>query len=135
MIKFDPLVHVDGASKITDDDGEWPNFHDAEIRRIVLDAGDMRPDDNVWIGPSIEIQFVLQALVQPVTTTLKFTGCDRVKLDDFNHSNDIYELEFQFEDRGFFTNGTPLPPWIHVRIVPGFGAALEFVCFGAEVVS
>ena len=135
MEAFDPLVHVDGAEKLTGENGAWPNFHDAEIRHIVLDAGDMRPDDDVWIGPSIEIQFDLQAFEVPFKTTLRFEDCEQIELAGFNHSNDIYELEFSFENRGTYTNGAPLPPYIRVKVVSGFGVALTFVCFRVKVVS
>jgi len=53
---------------------------------------------------------------------------------DFNHSNQIQDLSFAFEGRGYYTDGvTPLPPYIRVTFHRGFGVHLRFRCFRAEV--
>jgi len=48
---FDPMRDVVGAAALLP--ACWPNFHDAFVRTRVFDAGDMRPEDNVFIGPQI----------------------------------------------------------------------------------
>ena len=61
MTEFDPLQHVIDSHLILDR-GEWPNFHDAEVHHLHIWRGDVRPDEDVWIGPLIEATFELCAL-------------------------------------------------------------------------
>ena len=50
-------------------------------------AGDVRPEDNVWIGPVIEASFELSALENPYMAVLKFHDCDAIRMEDFNHQS------------------------------------------------
>ncbi len=60
MQPFDPLRDVENSRSILETAGNWPDFHDAMIHNISFDRGDMRPDDNVWIGPIIQARIELK---------------------------------------------------------------------------
>ena len=65
MKEFNPKEDVEDAKLILDN-GEWSNFHDAEVHNLNIWRGDVRPDDNVWIGPVIQVSFELCALEKPI---------------------------------------------------------------------
>jgi len=133
MKRFDPIEEVLDSQLILDH-GEWPNFHDAEVHNLNIWRGDVRPDDNVWIGPVIEASFELCALEKPYIVVLKFHDCESIRLEEFNHQNAVYDLQFAFEARGTLTNGEPLLPYIVVRFEGALGAALSFKCFRVQAV-
>ena len=130
--KFDPLKDVEDSAIILDH-GKWPNFHDAEVHNLSIWRGDIRPEDNVWIGPVIEVEFELCALKEPYVAALKFHDCDVIRMQEFNHQNAIYDLSFAFKDRGINEKtGMPLPPAIVVRFEQAFGVSLTFECFRVQ---
>jgi len=132
--EFDPSVDVENSAVILDN-GEWPNFHDAEIHNLNIWRGDIRPDDNVWIGPVIEVTFELCALRKPYIVALRFHDCDAIRMQEFNHQNALYDLTFNFRDRGINEKtGALLPSAIAVRFEQAFGVALTFECFRVEAV-
>lgn len=133
MKRFDPIEEV-LDSQLIFDHGEWPNFHDAEVHNLNIWRGDVRPDDNVWIGPVIEASFELCALEKPYIVVLKFYDCESIRLEEFNHQNAVYDLQFAFEARGTLTNGEPLLPHIVVSFQEAFGVALSFKCFRVQAV-
>ncbi len=133
MKEFNPIEDVDDSQLILDN-GEWPNFHDAEVHNLNIWRGDVRPDDNVWIGPVIRVSFELCALEKPYIVVLKFHDCDSIKLEEFNHQNAVYDLTFNYEARGTLKNGKPLTPYISVRFEQAFGLALSFKCFRVQAV-
>lgn len=133
MKEFDPVTHVENSELILDH-GEWPNFHDAEVLYLNMWRGDIRPEDNVWIGPIIEASFELCALEKPYIVVLKFHDCNSIRMEEFNHQNAVYDLRFTFEARGTYTNGAPLPPHILVNFEQAFGVALSFTCFRVEAI-
>lgn len=99
MKEFNPIEDVENGKLILDQ-GEWPNFHDAEVHNVNIWRGDIRPDDNVWIGPVIEATFELTALERPYIVVLKFHDCSTIRMDTFNHQNAVYDLTFRYEERG-----------------------------------
>jgi len=133
MKEFNPIEDVEDSLLILDH-GEWPNFHDAEVHNLNVWRGDVRPDDNVWIGPVIEVSFELCALEKPYFVVLKFHDCDSIRMEEFNHQNAVYDLKFKFEARGTYTNGKPLPPNISVSFEQAFGVALSFRCFRVQAI-
>ncbi len=133
MKEFVPIADVEDSQLILDN-GEWPNFHDAEVHNLNLWRGDIRPDDNVWIGPVIEVLFELCALEKPYIVVLKFHDCDSIRMEEFNHQNAVYDLTFRYENRGTYPNGKPLPPHISVRFEQAFGVALSFKCFRVQAI-
>lgn len=134
MKEFDPIEDVED-SNFALDNGKWPNFHDAEIHNISIWRGDVRPDDNVWIGPVIELVLELCALKNPFMVVLRFYDCELIRLEDFNHQNAVYDLSFKFEERGTLTNGEPLTPYIAVNFEHAFGASLSFKCFRVQAIN
>jgi hypothetical protein len=133
MKRFDPIEEVFDSQLILDQ-GAWPNFHDAEVHNLNIWRGDVRPDDNVWIGPVIEASFELCALEKPYMAVLKFHDCESVRLKEFNHQNAVYDLQFAFEARGTLLNGEPMLPYIVVSFEEAFGVALSFKCFRVQAV-
>ncbi len=136
MELFDPIKNVENASAILDR-GEWPNFHDAIVYSLNFWRGDMRPDDDIWIAPTIDASFELDALQEPYVVDIRFHSCDQIRMAHFDHNNDIYALSFAFVARGFFTDGiTPLPPYISVIFEQGSDQdpSLTFKCFRVEVI-
>ena len=131
MREFNPLKEISNCELILDGD-EWPNFHDAEIHTLNIWRGDIRPDENVWIGPVIEITFELCALKEPYIAVLKFHDCEQIELNAFNHQNALYDLTLTFEERGALNDGEPMTPHIAVKFEHAFGAALSFKCFEVE---
>ena len=100
MTHFDPIRDIENSDIILDS-GEWPNFHDAEVHNLNMWRGDVRPDDNVWIGPVIEASFELCALKNPYIAVLKFHDCDEIRMEEFNHQNAVYDLTFEYVSRGY----------------------------------
>ena len=132
MGEFDPAKVVEGSELILVD-GDWPNFHDAELHELKMWRGDVRPEDTVWIGPVIEASFELCALETPFLAVLKFHDCEAIEMAGFNHQNAMYDLEFSREPRGYLRDGTPMTPWICVRFTQAFGVRLSFKCLRIEV--
>src|SRR5690349_5815598 len=131
MTDFNPIVDVENCTAILDN-GEWPNFHDAIVYSLNFWRGDMRPDDNVWVAPTIDASFELAALERPYVVDLRFHGCDQIRLEGFDHNNDIYWLSFAREQRGYFADGvTPLSPYVRVVLEAGGTRPpmLQFRCF------
>ncbi len=133
MDAFDPIKQVIDSHVILDR-GEWPNFHDAEVHHLHIWRGDVRPDDNVWIGPVIEASFELCALEKPYLAVLKFHDCVSIRLEEFNHQNAVYDLTFTIEPRGYLNNGDPMTPYICVTFEEVFGVALSFKCLSIQAV-
>lgn len=133
MKEFNPIEDIEDSQLILDN-GEWPNFHDAEVHNLNIWRGDIRPDDDVWIGPVLEASFELCALEKPYLVVMKFHDCDSIRMEKFNHQNAVYDLKFKFEARGNYTNGEPLPPNVSVSFEQAFGVALSFKCFRVRVI-
>jgi hypothetical protein len=134
MQVFNPATDIENSQLILDD-GEWPNFHDSEVLNLNIWRGDVRPEDNVWIGPVIEITFELCALKEPFITMLRFHDCESIEMKEFNHQNALYDLGFNYESRGTNNRGEPLTPFISVNFEQAFGVALSFKCFRIQVVN
>ena len=133
MREFKPTEDVENSQLVLDR-GQWPNFHDAEVHRLNIWRGDVRPDDNVWIGMVIEATFELCALEKPYIVVLKFHDCESIRIGEFDHQNALYDLAFRYEPRGTYTNGKPLPCYIAVNFEQAFGGALTFKCSRVEAV-
>lgn len=134
MKEFNPIENVEDSDFVLDS-GKWPNFHDAEIHNISIWRGDVQPDDDVWIGPVIELTLELCAVKNPYMVVLKFHDCESIKLEGFNHQNAVNDLSFKFEERGTQTNGESLAPYIAVNFEQAFGASLSFKCFRVQAIN
>lgn len=142
MREFDPLVDIKGCAEVCDSDGSLPSFHDAFVYTLNIWHGDLRPEDNIWLGPQITASFGLfgrQASYSIEVIKLKFLDCDAIELLGFTYGGAmLYNLDFSFEDRGFYADGcTPLPPYILVTFSnsPGVKPLLKFKCFSVVAIS
>jgi hypothetical protein len=84
MNEIDPRSVVENHEAILTEDGEWPNFHDAEIIDLYLWRGDVQPEKDSYVFPQITVQLELCALQFPFKATLKFIDCSFVNLSGFN---------------------------------------------------
>lgn len=134
MNEIDPRSVVKNHEAILMEDGEWPNFHDAEIIDMYLWRGDVQPEKGQYVFPQITVQMELCALQYPFKVTFKFIDCSSVVLSGFNHQNPIMDLKFGIEERGTMTNGEPMTPYIVVEFVEVWEFDLSFKCFGVEVI-
>jgi hypothetical protein len=136
MKEFDPVHHIVGSSAILEADGTWPSFYESEVYSFNFWRGDLRPEDDVYISPTIEASIEMTRHEFPFVVDLKFHDCDSIEMTYFNYQNVLVELSFSFEERGFYADGvTPLPPYICVKIgTPSRTVALTFKCFKIEVV-
>ena len=132
MEEFDPIKHIENSG-LALDNGQWPNFHDAEVHNLNIWRGDVRPEDNVWIGTRMDISFELCALKCPYMVYMRFHDCDSIKLGEYDHQNSVYDLTFTFEDRGKLRDGTPMTPYICVKFIQAINMALSFKCMRVKV--
>jgi hypothetical protein len=134
----------DGNQILTSIFGEWPSFHDAEVIDVHLWRGDVKPgdwdDSNVF--PVLTIKVRILEATQPgaigdsardVLATFRFHDVDDVKIDGFNHQNAILGISIVPRERGQFTSGENLPPYLAVTFEPAFGIACSFRCGRAEI--
>lgn len=135
MPEIDPRKIVAGSDLILDASGKWPNFHDAEIIDLHFWQGDVRPDQDIYIGPEITVTLKLCALQFPIVAVLKFENCSNISMPAFGEQNPIMDLEFGMEDRGRMKDGTPLTPHILVHFLPAYRFALSLKCFQVSVLS
>lgn len=134
MNKFDAIENVKNIQLVLDQ-GKWPSFHDAEVHNFNIWRGDMRPDNNVWIGPVVEITFELCALKKPYIVVLKFNDCRSIRMEKLNHQDVLYDLSLKYKSRGINpANGEPLPPEISVSFAQAFNASFTFTCSGIEAI-
>lgn len=144
---FDVSRFVKSHDKITGIFGYWPSFHDAEVYELTLLRGDAAKRVAAsTVPPELVVKIHLfemtkdldelgQFIFQKFTlVTLKFLHISDMNLTGFNHQNAIYELSLETAERGHYTNGEPMTPYIVVRFKAGFGLDASFKCLGVEVV-
>jgi hypothetical protein len=139
----DPITVVAGHERLTSMFGRWPSFHDAEVVDLHLWRGEVKPgdwdDSNVFPVLTVKLRILEATQIgatdagHDVLATLRFHDVDDLKLEGFNHVNQIVELSLSIQPRGAFTDGSPLPPYIVVEFKNGFGIAASFKCFRIEV--
>jgi hypothetical protein len=134
MNDFNPLEVVENSELILVD-GLWPYFHDAEIHHFSYWKGDIRSEEDIWEGPDIVLDLELCALANPFFVKLRFSRCDTVKMSADNPDNIMLDLDMEYEERGFFSNGEPLPPYIVVKLKESFGFHLDFIWSLSALVS
>ena len=143
MKSFDPVVEIELCSLLLDSSGCWPSFHDAEVYSVSFWSGDIRPDEDIWIGPQLTVAL---GIVGPEGETpfavlrMQFLDCDLVELKGAGPgcAPFVYDLEFDFEERGFYADGlTPLSPYIRVSFSQGPNQEpfLAFRCMKVRAIS
>jgi hypothetical protein len=142
MLAIESLIQ--DSQKLTALCGTWPSFHDAEVIDLHLWRGDVKPGD--WddrnVFPVLTVKLRVLEATQPgathsgkdVLVTLRFYDVDNFKMDRFDHMNMICELSISTQERGTFTNGAGLPPYLIVNFEPGAGIRMSFRCFRIGVV-
>lgn len=142
----DPTSVVASHQLLTSIFGQWPSFHDAEVVDLHLWRGNVEPDRGTYIFPVLTVKLIIVELCRSAhdktglellpraRVTLRFRDVDELDLKGFNHCNQIVGLSFGLQERGTFTDGSPLPPYVLVKFEPGFGVSASFKCFGVEVV-
>jgi hypothetical protein len=142
MPSIEPFIQ--NSQKLTAFFGSWPSFDDSEVIECHFWRGDVKlgewDDRNVF--PVLTVKLRILEATQPkaahagqdVLVTLRFHDVDGVKMDRFNHMNAIRELSISKQERGTFTSGEKLPPYLVVQFEPGSGIMMSFRCFRIEVV-
>ncbi len=135
---------IQNSQKLTALFSVWPSFHDAEVIELNFWRGDVKPgewdDRNVFPVLTVKIRIleVTQAAAKhsgnDILATLRFYDVDDFKMDRFNHMNGITELSIKVQERGTFTSGEKLTPYLVVQFEPGSGIRMSFRCFRIEVV-
>jgi len=143
---MDITALVKNHKKLTTYFGEWPSFHDAEITDLHFWRGRLKPGD--WDDENVMPVLTLKVLILNATqsswpenqnradslATIRFHEVNDVRLENFNHGNQIIDLNLTIEERGTFMDGTRLPPYIVINFVSGFGLSLSFRCFEIEII-
>ncbi|WP_426492005.1 Imm50 family immunity protein [Hymenobacter sp. 102] len=95
-----PVIgRIANASLVLEHFGYWPNFHDAEVKKVAFEA-------NPGYYPTVT--FVLAAFQSSASTDaqgyfrqvkhceieLRFTGIKEIDFDGFSHQNVIFNLKF-----------------------------------------
>ncbi|MDU0370104.1 Imm50 family immunity protein [Hymenobacter endophyticus] len=95
-----PVIgRIANASLVLEHFGYWPNFHDAEVKKVTFEA-------NPGYYPTVT--FVLAAFETTASTDergyfrqakhceieLRFTGIKEIDFDGFGHQNVIFSLKF-----------------------------------------
>jgi hypothetical protein len=128
---------VENASLLIEHFNGWPSFHDAEV----IDIHCWRGTANVgeWTERSVFPVVTMKILIprkQDHVVTLRFHNVGEITVDGFNHINQIFDFTVAIEERGFYTNGEKLPPFLVVtmtRATREVGMAALFRCFRIEV--
>src|SRR5687768_9690009 len=117
------------AEKLITIYGSWPTFHDAEILNLDLWRGDLQPEKEIYIFPILTAKihlFVENPNTRETIATLRFTGIENLKLEEFNYQNAILSLEIKEDPNHEY-------PSLHVKIDGAFGLNASFHCSGIEV--
>jgi Immunity protein 50 len=134
---------IEHSEKLTTLFGCWPSFHDAEVSELHHWRGRVKPgdwdDSNIFPIFTVKLR-ILQATQKAHTTaspdilaTLRFHDVNDFTMSGFNHINQIVELSVTVQERGTFSNGERLPPYLVVSLERGFGISASFRCFRIEV--
>jgi hypothetical protein len=124
--------HITNADKLTTLYGSWPTFHDAEILNLDLWRGDLRPEKEIYIFPTLTVKvhlFIEHPASRETIATLRFTSVENLKLEEFNYQNAILSLEIQKDNERF----RPEYPIFHVKIDGAFGLKASFHCSEIQV--
>jgi hypothetical protein len=108
--------------------GHWPQFHDSEILRIVLDRK----------GPTATFELLAQAKGEPgqpqFRVDLRFDVIANLAIDDFNHQNVVTELTVDPVQEERWVEGK-LEDRLTVKFYSVFGAECTFTCASGQVLN
>ena len=106
--------------------GSWISFHDCEITKIELQRNDVTlllQLQAYKLSKDVDAKGYLKQ-EHPCLITFRFTGIDRLEIQDFNEQNVLFELTFDKIDEK-----------IQVTLHPSYGVRGIFLCQNAEVLS
>ena len=135
----DPAKFVENSERIVSFfGGAWPSFHDAEVISMDLYRGDVCPECDSWIGPTLTASIQVLEATQPgakhadddTLVTLRFHDVDDLRLIGFNHQNAIIGLRFSTERRA-----EGVPDYVRVAFQQAHGVDCTFRCSRVEAVN
>ncbi len=122
----DAIRLVAGANLVVARFGSWPEFHDAEVTRLLLLAQDrvLELDLRAFKQESQTDSkgFYKRSLMSLIT--IQFREIANLQLADFNEQNAIFALALNSQNNR-----------INVKISPSYGLRAAFDCAKAEVIS
>jgi hypothetical protein len=138
------MIEIDNEATLSDLFGHWPDFHDAELITLRLDATDRS-------GPLLEAEFEVAEMsseidergyykdLQRARTTLRFNRVGRLLLSDFLEQNVLSSLELSEAgpddyDR-FFGTGPVGRRRYRVKWDSAIGCEADFLCDTLEVLT
>jgi hypothetical protein len=147
MEKLQPETFIASSERLTRLFGYWPTFHDAEILEISLWRGELKPDDDLYVFPTLTVRIHLWELTDQTDddgslkqqkhtlVVLKFYNIEAVTVRDFNYLNTIEELRFSIGATEPAKSSNIKQTPVLVEFVESFGVSARFTCVGVEVVS
>jgi len=131
------MIEIQQAALLTNLFGHWPDFHDAELRILRLDASGHE-------GPALEAEFDVAEMSQEVDergyyrdrqrarTTLRFERVARLRLRDFLYQNVVAELALREagpDEHDEFFGDDPLGRRRYrVQWTSSIGCEADFLC-------
>jgi hypothetical protein len=138
------MIQIENEQILSDLFGHWPDFHDAEVIALRLDASDHS-------GPTLEAEFAIAEMSnevdergffrdrQRVRATLHFHRVARLRLTDFLYQNVVSSLELstttpqEFDE--FLGTGPEGRRKYRVTWGSSIGCRADFLCDAIEVQS
>ena len=129
---------IPGADHLINLFGYWPTFHDAEVKWLRLDRGDV----SSGAGPVLEMAVHCFEMTRDITPSgryalrkhtlahFRFHEVMDVHLENFNRQNAISGLDIVPESNPDWEH-----PYFQVTIQGGYGVSGSFHAVSAEVVS
>ena len=139
------MIEIQNASLLTDLFGHWPDFHDAEIRGLRIDASEYR-------DPVLEIDFEVAEMSdetdergyyrdrQRAVTTISFARVANLRIEGVYSQNVIFELSLEPTSPDDFDevigpDDTKPRRHYQVRWTSSLGMEASFICDAVTVVS
>ena len=130
---------IEGHSLVLGAFGRWPDFHDAEVHRVILDR--TRRTEEGAFYPSVELFIRGWNMTRDVAAGSYKLGNDCVshflfeqvtdlELDGLNHQNVLYGLEFEL-----ITEGESPLPLLSVELKHCYGLSGGFKARRGSVIS
>ena len=137
---MEPHEFIEGHAQIVEAFGQWPNFHDAEVHRVVLDRTRKSPSGSYY--PSVELVIRGWVMTSEVTqggyfklehdslVHFLFEHVSEVELDGLNHQNVLFSLELELSNEA----ESELPA-LFVELSHCFGLSGSFETRQARILS
>ncbi|HEX3801550.1 MAG TPA: Imm50 family immunity protein [Solirubrobacteraceae bacterium] len=116
--------------------GDWPSFHDAEVRAVQLDIAEatnlpsLEASIHLWVMTSEVDDAGYLVLRSHTLARLRFAGIADLSLDSFDGQNVLWDIEIE----PLVDPERPHLAW-SVAMPASAGMAATFLCAGIAVVS